>query len=110
MPAGALASAFVNVYYNTSGLNKTFFKVQQTVHNHAARAANTFNSRFGTLFAGAATYGMINFFKNMGQAAVDFERSFGGIKKTVEATDEQFFNLERRFRAIAANELPIDVN
>lgn len=43
------------------------------------------------------------------KAAIDFESSFAGVRKTVDATEEEFAQLREGFRAMAL-EKPIDVN
>lgn len=46
------------------------------------------------------------------KVASDFESSFAGVRKTVDATEEEFAQLQAQLRALAAgpNAIPIDVN
>ena len=44
------------------------------------------------------------------RAASDWESAFTGVRKTVNATEEEFARLDQRFREMALNEVPIDVN
>lgn len=46
------------------------------------------------------------------KVASDFESSFAGVRKTVDATEEEFSQLQAQLRALAAgpNAIPIDVN
>ena len=43
------------------------------------------------------------------KAAIDFESSFAGVRKTVDATEAEFQNLAKGFRALAL-EIPVSVN
>lgn len=44
-----------------------------------------------------------------GKAAMEFESSFAGVRKTVEATESEFSSLEDTFRQMAT-EIPVSVN
>ena len=46
---------------------------------------------------------------NATRMAIDFESSFGGVKKTLDATDEEFKQLEMGLRQMA-QEVPVNVN
>ena len=53
--------------------------------------------------AGAAGFGLAI------KGAIDFESSFAGVRKTVDATEEEFARLEEGFRSMA-KQTPINVN
>lgn len=43
------------------------------------------------------------------KSAMDFESSFAGVKKTVEATDAEFAEMEKQFRALS-KQIPVNIN
>lgn len=48
-------------------------------------------------------------FASSAKAAMDFESSFAGVKKTVEATDQEFAAMAQQMRNLA-KEIPVNVN
>lgn len=67
----------------------------------AVTAAGKSVVALGVVAAGALTVSA--------KAAINFESSFAGVKKTVEATDEEFAKLAQNFRDLAKTK-PVDVN
>lgn len=63
--------------------------------------------RIVALTAATAALGFAT--RGVGGAAIDFENSFVGIRKTVQATEEEFVKLARANRDLAL-ELPVNVN
>lgn len=67
----------------------------------------------GSMLAmGGATLGAYALVKGISEvtgAAIDFESSFAGIRKTVDATEAEFLELETDFRRLAT-EIPVSVN
>lgn len=59
--------------------------------------------------AGLAAYGLVKGLSSAANAAIDFESSFAGIRKTVDATEEEFQVLEDGMRRLAT-EIPIAVD
>jgi len=58
---------------------------------------------------GVAVRYMTDAIKESVKAAIDFEHSFVGIRKTTTATEKEFKQLEKQFRALA-KEIPLSVN
>jgi TP901 family phage tail tape measure protein len=80
--------------------------------NDAGGAVSGLESKLATfakrgLLAGTAAMGALGY--SSAKAAIDFESSFAGIRKTVDATEPQFAALERGIRNMA-KEIPAGVN
>ena len=58
---------------------------------------------------GLAAYGLAKGLMSSVNAAIDFESSFAGVRKTVDATEEEFEALEQGMRRLAT-EIPVSVN
>lgn len=67
----------------------------------ALRATGQAATAMGALLVGSAALSV--------KAAVDFESSFAGVRKTVDATEAQFAELASGFRNLA-KEIPVNVN
>ena len=67
--------------------------------------------KFGAAIAGAqlGVAAIRGAFSNTIGAAIDFESSFAGVRKTVDATEEEFAQLAQGFRNLA-KEIPVNVN
>lgn len=59
--------------------------------------------------AGVAAYGFVKAVSAATESNIAFESSFAGIRKTVDATEEEFAELEEEFRRLAT-EIPVSVN
>ncbi len=59
--------------------------------------------------AGLAAYGLVKGLSSAANAAIDFESSFAGVRKTVDATEAEFEILEQGMLDLA-KEIPVSVN
>lgn len=58
---------------------------------------------------GTGIYGIVQGIRSTVGAMVDFESSFAGVRKTVNATEQEFDRLEKQFRDLA-KQIPVSVN
>ena len=63
----------------------------------------------GTTLTGALTVPIVGAFGSAAKAAIDFESSFAGVRKTVDASEGEFKVLEQQFRGLAKS-IPISVD
>lgn len=63
----------------------------------------------GLLKLGAVAAGG-KFIKDVVSAAIEWETAFTGVRKTVDATEEELSELEDTLRGMAANEIPVAAN
>ncbi|MHA2263562.1 MAG: phage tail tape measure protein [Candidatus Thorarchaeota archaeon] len=66
-------------------------------------------TKFALDSAVAMTKALVGIGKASFDAAVEFESSFAGVRKTVDTTEEEFANLQQSFRDLSKT-VPIDVN
>ena len=93
-------------------------EIKLTLRDEASRKLQTVSQRLNNVGRSAQTAGMdlMKFsapFVGLGflsvKAAADFESSFAGVRKTVNATEEQFQDLSDSFRQMS-KEIPTSVN
>ena len=66
-------------------------------------------TQLGTTLTGAVTVPLVAAFGGATKAAIDFESSFAGVRKTVNASTEEFAALSDQFREMATR-IPININ
>lgn len=97
---------------DSSSLERAFKNASRDARVFNAQITGTFRgfSRglgFAAAAGGVATLGLA--IRDTTQAAIDFESSFAGVRKTVDATEPQLQVLAEGFRAMA-REIPITVD
>lgn len=95
---GTLGTAFIDIVAGTDRVESQMAGLQRTVRGVAAAIGVTI---------GAA--GVIKVFKDIVGAASDFESSFAGIRKTLDASDAEFQAMSDGMRQLA-KEIPVPVN
>jgi TP901 family phage tail tape measure protein len=114
-PIGALRA---ELSANTAAFERDMERAAKSVSNatrELERTARTFNSigQRMTSVGQSLTVGITLPLAAIGvaasRAAITFESAFAGVRKTVDATDEEFAALEEGFRNLAT-EIPIAVN
>lgn len=66
-------------------------------------------SAIGTLLTTTVTLPIVAIGVAVGKASIDFESSFAGVRKTLDATEPEFAAIAQSFRNLA-KEIPINVN
>src|SRR5690606_7283857 len=83
----------------TSGLRREMGKATQQLSGVQKQAAKVATAIKTITKVGAVAGAALSAYSI--KAAIDFESSFAGVRKTVEATEAEFADLEKRFRDIA---------
>lgn len=123
MPDEVLGSAVLRLTYDDKALIKGLADAQKATERAGDAAAKAFDSKLTdqqkrawedlnrniTRFSLAATaaFGAVGVVS--AKAAIDFESSFAGIRKTVNATEQEFSALSDGMRAMAKT-IPVNVN
>jgi TP901 family phage tail tape measure protein len=91
----------------------------ETAMKRAAQSAKTWSKDLGAVGRQASQIGLaltktltlpiVGLATASAKAAIDFESSFAGVRKTVDATEQQFAELAQGFRDLA-KEIPVNVN
>jgi TP901 family phage tail tape measure protein len=97
---GSIGSIFVNVGANIQGFLAGMGQVGSTTGALSAKMAT-----FGTNMTKYVTLPILALGALSIKAAVDFETAFAGVRKTVDATEEEFAALEKGIRDMS-KELP----
>ena len=92
----ALAGTMAATEVTTKGINKSLSDLG-------------FRSKVGLGLAAVGVYAVGKALMSSVNAAIEFESSFAGVRKTVEATDEELEELALGMRQLAT-EIPVDVN
>lgn len=106
-----IAEAFVEIRPDTSGFRRA---TQTQVRTQLAPiGAGLRGAGLGAIAATSAVAGLTTAVTILGvktiKAGIDFESSFAGVRKTVDATEAEFAALSDSFRELA-REIPINVN
>src|SRR5687768_13990539 len=66
-------------------------------------------TQLGTTLTGALTLPIVAAFGGAAKAAIDFESSFAGVRKTVDASEAEFSAISQQFKNLATR-IPISVH
>jgi TP901 family phage tail tape measure protein len=66
-------------------------------------------TQIGGTLTGAVTLPIVAAFAGATKAAIDFESSFAGVRKTVDASEAEFATMSQQFRGLS-KEIPVSVN
>jgi TP901 family phage tail tape measure protein len=102
-------ASFVPVGVTATVKNVQKFQKNLGLMNGAIVGISASITTFALDAAVKMTKAVIGIGKASFDAAVEFESSFAGVKKTVETTDEEFAKMEESFRDLAKT-VPVDVN
>lgn len=102
--AGNLGTLFVRLRADSAGLIAGMNHAEAAIAGGSARINASVTKMAVGVTAALAAIGAFSV-----KAAADFEESFAGVRKTVNATEAEFKMLEEAFRGMA-KELPVSVN
>ena len=87
------------------------YEYDTTALDKAQRGLNNFAGNVGALGGIMAGMGaaVTAAFALAGKAAIGWEDDFTGVRKTVNATEEEFAALEKQLRDMAKEDIPVDV-
>ena len=66
-------------------------------------------TQIGSTLTGAVTLPIVAAFGGAAKAAIDFESSFAGVRKTVDASQAEFATMAQQFRGLS-KDIPVSVN
>lgn len=98
---GSLGTLFITLTANPAALINGMNQAVKSVEGGSARILDKLTRMsvsFAAVLGGAAV-----------KAAADFEESFAGVRKTLDATENEFKRLEGAFRGMA-KQIPVSVN
>ena len=92
--------------------SSTFNSFNESITNSSnkVKAIGDTLSNTGSTLTRTVTVPIVAFGTSVVKAAADFESSFTGVKKTVDATDQEFQQLNESLREMAAGDNPIPIN
>ncbi len=103
-----IANLVVNLSANTADLFTTFDRDTAKLEKSLGKMGQSFANAGKTLTAGL-TLPLAGLAGGALKAASDFESSFAGVRKTVDATEPEFQKMAQSFRDIA-KEIPVSVD
>lgn len=104
MGGGVIANLVIRIQASLGDFEKQL----QTLPTALQRTGSAMKS-VGTLMTAAITVPLAALAVGAAKTAMDFESSFAGVKKTVNATDAEFAQMAQQFRNLA-KEIPVNVN
>ena len=99
-----LGRAVLRLEADASNLNQQMEQAKRTTEQRFGQISRTAGVALAGIGAGITAIGALS-----ARAAIDFESSFAGVRKTVEATEGQFAELSQGLRDLA-KEIPVNVN
>ena len=99
-----LGSAVLRLTADATDLNRQMDRAFKTTEQKLGRLSRLVGTAFLALGASITAVAAIS-----AKAAIDFESSFAGVRKTVDATEAQFASLSQALRDLA-KEIPVNVN
>ena len=99
-----LGRAVLKLTADASTLNQQLEQARRTTEQKFGQISRTTGIALAGIGAGITAIGGFS-----ARAAIDFESSFAGVRKTVEATESQFAELAQGLRDLA-KEIPVNVN
>jgi TP901 family phage tail tape measure protein len=102
--ASSLGSLVLELNANANGYLGVFRTVEATTNSTMGNVVNTIKNAGLVAAASMTAIGAVSV-----REFAKFESSFAGVKKTVNATEEEFAQLEAGFRDMA-KEIPVNVN
>lgn len=103
-----IATLVVNLTANTAEMFRTIDKDMGRLEKSLGSMGKKFTDAGKTLTAGL-TLPLVGLAAGSLKAASDFESSFAGVRKTVDATEPEFQKMAQAFRDVS-KEIPVSVN
>ncbi len=104
MPSAVVGTLRILLEMNSAEIEKELTRVSKSFGSIGQEA-----TRLGTALTKTLTLPILGVGAGAIKMAMDFESSFAGVRKTVDATDAEFAEMEQSFRDLAKS-IPVNVN